>query len=102
MCGSLDITEPQSSAVSAYSTYKSYCKDLVGSLLGGTDLNYVVHRACVCRTSTSLVSTRGIYIHFTGATMTPSATPDQSATQEPAMVLSPTGARAKGDISGME
>ena len=36
---------------SAYNIYKAACGELVGSLLGGTALNYVGHRACVCRAS---------------------------------------------------
>ena len=35
----------------AYNTSKAASEVLVGSLLGGTDLNYVVHKGCICRAS---------------------------------------------------
>ena len=35
----------------AHNTSKTASKVLVGSLLGGTDLNCVEHKACVCRLS---------------------------------------------------
>ena len=35
------------SVESAYNTYKAARRELVGSLLGGTTINYVDHRACV-------------------------------------------------------
>ena len=37
------------SVESAYNTYIESSEVLVGSLLGGTDLNYVAHKACVRR-----------------------------------------------------
>ena len=49
--GGLDITGPRFSAESAYNTYKASIGELVGSILGGTDLNYVGHMACVRGTS---------------------------------------------------
>ena len=44
--GSLGIPDPQLSVDSAYSTYKAASGELVDSLLGGSALNYVGHRAC--------------------------------------------------------
>ena len=46
-CDGLGITEPWLSADSAYNTSKAACGDLVGSLLGGNDHNYVSHRVYV-------------------------------------------------------
>ena len=37
---------------SEYNTSKSVSKELVGSFLGRTALNYVGHRDCVCGAST--------------------------------------------------
>ena len=34
-----------------YNTYKSASEVLLGSILVGTDLNYVVHTGCICRSS---------------------------------------------------
>ena len=39
-CGGLVIPDPRSSAESEYNTSKANCWELVGSLLGGNDLNY--------------------------------------------------------------
>ena len=36
---------------STYNTSKAAIRELVDSLLGGTALNYVGHRSCVCRAS---------------------------------------------------
>ena len=45
--GSLGIPDPQLSAKSAYNTSKAASGKLVDSLLGGSALNYVGHRACI-------------------------------------------------------
>ena len=45
----LGLTDPQLSAESAYNTSKSASTEPVDSLLGGSTLNYVGHRACVRR-----------------------------------------------------
>ena len=47
--GGLGIPYPRLSAESAYNTSKAASGELVESLLGGTALNYIVHRACVRR-----------------------------------------------------
>ena len=39
------------SAESAYNISKAASRELVDSLLGGSVLNYVGHRACVCKAS---------------------------------------------------
>ena len=49
--GGLGIPKPSLSVERAYNTSKAASKVLVGSLLGGTDLNYVVHKGCVRRDS---------------------------------------------------
>ena len=49
--GGIGIPDPQLSAERAYNTSKASSEVLVGSLLGGTNLNYVVHRGCVCSVS---------------------------------------------------
>ena len=43
----LGITDPHLSAEITQNTLKSACWELVGSILGGTNPNYVGHRACV-------------------------------------------------------
>ena len=43
----LGIPDPRLSAESAYNSSKAASGELVDSLLGGTALNYVGHRACV-------------------------------------------------------
>ena len=45
--GGLSISEPRRSAESAYKTSKEDSGELVYSLLGGSSLNYIVHRACI-------------------------------------------------------
>ena len=45
--GGLGIPDPWFSAESAYNTSKAVSWELVDSLLGGSALNYVGHRACV-------------------------------------------------------
>ena len=50
-CGGLGILDPWSSADSAYNTSKAVCGELVGSLLGVTNLNYLGLRKYVRRTS---------------------------------------------------
>ena len=45
--GGLGIPDPRLSAESAYNTSKAASRELVDSLLGGSVLNYVGHRACV-------------------------------------------------------
>ena len=49
--GGLYVPKPQLSADSSYNTSKSASRELVDSLLGGNALNYVGHRACVCKAS---------------------------------------------------
>ena len=46
-CGGLGIPEPQLSVVSVYNTSKEVRRELLGSLLVCTVINYVEHRACV-------------------------------------------------------
>ena len=50
--GSLCIPHPQMSEESAHNISKAASGKLVGSLLEGNALNYVVQRACVCGAST--------------------------------------------------
>ena len=50
-CGDLGIPDPRLLAEHAYTNYKSSSEVMVGSLLGGTNLNYKVHVACVGRSS---------------------------------------------------
>ena len=47
--GGLGIPDPWLSAECEYNTFKAAIKVLVGSLLGGTYLNYVSHKGYVCR-----------------------------------------------------
>ena len=49
--GGLGITDLRLLVESVYSTYKAPIEVLVGSLLGGTDLNYVAHKRYVRRAS---------------------------------------------------
>ena len=49
--GGLGIPDPRLSADRAYNNYKAASRELVDSLLGGSVLNYVGHRACVCKAS---------------------------------------------------
>ena len=49
--GGLVIPDLRLSAVSAYNTSKAASGELVDSLLGGYDLNYVGHMACVRKAS---------------------------------------------------
>ena len=49
-CG-LGIPDPWSSAECAYNTPKLSSRELVESLLGGSVLNYISHRACVRKAS---------------------------------------------------
>ena len=51
--GGLGIPNPRLSAECAYNTSKSASRELVDSLLGGSVLNYVGHRACVRKASQS-------------------------------------------------
>ena len=51
--GVLGIPDPRQSAESAYNTSKAASRELVESLLGGSVLNYVGHRACVHKASQS-------------------------------------------------
>ena len=45
--GGLCIPDPQMSADSVYNTSKAARGELLESILGGSTLNYVSHRACV-------------------------------------------------------
>ena len=47
----LGIPDPRLSEKSAYNTSPVDSKELVDSILGGSDLNYVGHRACIRRSS---------------------------------------------------
>ena len=49
--GGLGITEPRLSAEIVYNTSKAASRELVDSLLGGSALNYIVHRECIRRAS---------------------------------------------------
>ena len=49
--GGLGIPDPRLSEESSYNAYKEASGELVDSLLGGSALNYVVHRACVRKAS---------------------------------------------------
>ena len=49
--GGLGIPDPQFSVESADNTSKADSGELVDSLLGGFDLNYIGHRACVHKAS---------------------------------------------------
>ena len=51
--GGLGIPDPRLSAECAYNTSKAASRELVDSLLGGSVLNYVGHRACVRKASQS-------------------------------------------------
>ena len=50
-CGGLVIPDPWLSVERAYNTSKASSAVLVGTLLGGTNLNYVAHKGCICRAS---------------------------------------------------
>ena len=54
-CVGLGITDPKPSAESAYNTSKASSGEVVDSLLGGTALNYVGHKACVHRASAGAI-----------------------------------------------
>ena len=60
--GGLVIPDPQLSAETAYNTSKAASGELVDSLLGGTALNYVGHRACVRGVSAGERRERGIML----------------------------------------
>ena len=47
----LCIPDPRLSAESAYNTSKGASRELVDSILGGSALNYIGHRACVRKAS---------------------------------------------------
>ena len=47
----LGIPDPGLSVEREYNTSKAPSEVLVGTLLGGTDLNYVAHKGCVRRAS---------------------------------------------------
>ena len=48
-CGGLGIPDPRLSAERVYNISKAASEVLIGSLIGGTNLNYVAHKVCVCR-----------------------------------------------------
>ena len=54
----LGIPYPRLSAESTYNTSKAASRELVDSLLGGSVLNYVGHRACVCKASQTARQTK--------------------------------------------
>ena len=47
----LGIPYPRLSEECAYNTSNAASEFLVGSLLGGTDLNHIAHKECICRAS---------------------------------------------------
>ena len=47
----LGIPDPGLSVEREYNTSKAPSEVLVGTLLGGTNLNYVAHKGCICRAS---------------------------------------------------
>ena len=49
--GGLVIPDPRLSSESAYNTSKAARRELVDSLLGGSVLNYIGHRACLRKAS---------------------------------------------------
>ena len=49
--GGLGITDPLPSEESVYDTSNSASGELVGTILGGTGLNYEGHRACIRRST---------------------------------------------------
>ena len=49
--GGLGIPEPRQSEESAYNTSKTASRELVDSLLGGSVLKYLGHRACIHKAS---------------------------------------------------
>ena len=49
----LGISDPRLSEESAYNTSKAASRELVDSLIGGSVLNYVGHRACVRKAITN-------------------------------------------------
>ena len=49
--GTLGIPDPRLSEESAYNTSEAASRELVDSLLGSSVLNYVGHRACICKAS---------------------------------------------------
>ena len=51
--GGLGIPDPRQSAECAYNTSKAASRELIDSLLGGSVLKYVGHRACVRKASQS-------------------------------------------------
>ena len=53
-CGGQDIPDPRLSVKCAYNTTKSASDVLVGSLLGGTNLNYIAHKGCAHRASANV------------------------------------------------
>ena len=59
--GGLGIPDPRLSAECAYNTSKAASRELVDSLIGGSVLNYVGHRACICKDSqTARLSKRSV------------------------------------------
>ena len=56
----LGIPDPRMSADSAYNISKADSRELVYSLLGGSVLNYIGHRACVCKASQSPRLSKGL------------------------------------------
>ena len=54
----LGIPDPWSSSESAYNTSKAASRELVDSILGGSVLNYVSHKACVRKASQTVRGTK--------------------------------------------
>ena len=50
-CGGLVILDPQLLVECSYNTSKAATEVLVDSILGGTNINYIAHKGCVCRES---------------------------------------------------
>ena len=59
--GGLGVPDPRLSEESAYNTSKVASRELLDSLLGGSVLNYVGQRACICKASqTARLSKRSV------------------------------------------
>ena len=56
--GGFGIPEPLLPTEIAYNTSKAAIEELVDSILGGTNLNYVGHRACVYGASAGAINDR--------------------------------------------
>ena len=64
--GGLGIPDPRLSADRAYNTSKADRRELVDSLLGGSVLNYVGHRACICKAGQTERRTKKFFLAVRG------------------------------------